>query len=192
MVNEDQIVTIGLSPREFGIVEDHAAAANVGGKSHVDESRAKQYEYQLAGQMSEAALFIWAGHNSAASFEHYDQRRQKINLTPHKGDQGWEMVFKTHRVDVKGSHIRNPSRKLFDYHLYVRRPEMKADRFVLALVPMDESRTVQLVGWFPRLYFKDGVHNTKLRDRFEIKAAALYPMHLFEHFDERQTFNAKR
>jgi hypothetical protein len=167
-------------------VEDHAAAANIGGKSNVDRDRTKQYEYQLAGQMSEAALFVWAGHNSEASFWHYDQRRQKVNLTPRKGTPGWQMVYKTHKLNVKGSHIRNPSRKLLDYHLYVRRAEMKADRFVLALVPQDASRTIKLVGWFPRIDLREGVHNLVMRDRFEIRATALYPMHLFEHFDQRE------
>ena len=172
MISESQIQAMALSDYEFRICKEHAAKANIRGKSHVDPDRTHQLDYQLTGQLCEAAAYMWY----TGRFDIYDQRRLEINKTPFRGDGGVDFVDRHDRsVDTKGSLVRS-QRDLLAHNLWVRKAELKADRYILALIRPSDWKLVFLVGWAPsRMLRRQG-------DRYQLDAKLLYPMHLWELF----------
>lgn len=164
-------VQITLSPEELEVCREHARAAETGGRSNVDPARRLQSEYQLSGQLGEAALCLWAGRG----FEHYHKRREAMNRTPHRGDCGCDLLHQGYRVDVKCSFVRTDLGRL-NHRLWVRKRERRADRYVLGLVYPSDPATVYLMGWWPDGAFIEGRHNRRVADRYEVIAYELYQL----------------
>lgn len=131
-----------IDGKDFEVVEQNAEKAWMNGKSHIRSSERERFgmEDQLVGQMGEYALAKWFG-----DIPSYFSRRQKINETPWKGDDGSD-IDGLH-IDVKTSLMRrqkDPSR----YNLLVRPGERHQHNiYVLALVESIELKKVLLVGW---------------------------------------------
>lgn len=143
------------------IISSHARAANIGGKSHIDTARTKQREYQLTGYTCEAAYWMLTG----AGFLKWDISRCKKNANRFVGDGGTDLG----NVDVKGSLVRNPNKPLGEYHLYVRAPEMRAEKYVLCLCNPGFD-TVWIMGEATKQEVLNGV---KDGNRYSIKARNL-------------------
>ena len=173
VITAEQIVAIRLEDDVVKLCKRHATKADIRGRSNIETKRTKQEEYQLVGQLCEAATHLWF----TGSIDEYDKRRRKLNKNPHKGDGGYDVIDKLgRRVDCKGSMMRGRAgTQLEDYMLYVRAKERHADRYILCLCDPNTIGLVYLVGWWPDYLF-NGKQQFLSGDQYRVSGHALYPM----------------
>lgn len=145
MVTHRDLVHMRLDGEAMEVVRRMAQKAEIGGKSRVRESTARQASLandQLIGQCGEAAVCLYL----TGSLSAYIERREAINATPLVGDNGSDIPGS--RIDVKASALHT-SRPILQHRLAVRPAEKRVDSvYVQCLCDVFPDWTyVVLVGW---------------------------------------------
>lgn len=165
-----------IKGEELERIKIHAENAWINGKSNIrSKDREKEgMTDQLVGQLGEYSIAKFFKNPEA-----YFRRREELDKTPWKGDNGSD--FGDLKIDVKASLMRR-SKDIFTYNLLVRPKEYHENTFyVLCLIDeLDEGYKVYLVGYattdmFPPIEqsgpFK-GAHKLKATKLLEITALA--------------------
>ena len=177
-----QALRIPIYGNFFGMVDQMARAAMIGGMSNIrgsQDRKEKLYEDQLTGQLGELALSLLVSGSPVL----YLSRRQRINKNPRDGDNGSDLDG--YWIDVKTSMIRR-AKNPFSYHLVVRpREKHKGLAYILALVEMKDMMAkeadVLFVGWEMSENLPSHVQSSgEFEGAFSVGASFLKPMENFK------------
>lgn len=126
-------------------ISKNVSAASIGGTSRVREKNERQYYLnidQWVGQLGEAALSLWLTKSLFAYFE----ARERKNLHPHAGDNGWDLL--DYPADVKSSNAKIPNKPLINYNLIVPPEEIHDVIYILGLIKRNPPNiNLYLMGW---------------------------------------------